>query len=89
MKRASDLSINKSSSVRAVFECDESVVRVQFYSGADKAGPVFSFSRAEAVEVGNDVAKTGLFKDFPISGVLLSDIKNFGIRLAQYGKNGC
>jgi hypothetical protein len=86
---SSDLSINSSGSVRAAFECDEAVVKVQFYSDTEKIGPLFSFTRAEAIKVGKDVAITGLLKGFPVSGILISDIKNFGLRLGQYGENGC
>ena len=85
----SDLSITESGSVRAHFQCDGNCVSVDFYCGDKLVGTHDVYTRAQAVEVGTHVAESGIYKNFPVPGVLLEDIKSFGNRLRQYGENGC
>ncbi len=85
----SDFSITESGSVRAHFQCDGELVSVDFYDGEKRVGTHDLYTRSEAVDVGGRVAKSGIYENFPVPGVLLEDIKSFGNRLRQYGENGC
>jgi hypothetical protein len=84
----SDFSITNNGSVSAVFNCDGQSVSIVFYANGNQVGCPVVFARSEAVEVGKRVADTGIYEDFPVSGVLLADLKNFGVRLRQYGETG-
>lgn len=85
--RSSDLEMT--SWMHAVFVCDGSVVEVTFVMNGEQAGERFSFTRAEAVDLGQRIMETGTWHEFPISGVPLEALANFGQRLRDYGQNGC
>ena len=85
----SDLSITENGSVRAHFQCDGCVVSVDFYYDEEAVGTHDVYTLAEAVEVGRRVAESGIYENFPVSGISLEDLKGFGTRLRQYGENGC
>lgn len=88
MNTGSDLTLGEGSSVRAVFQCDGHFVTFQFYLGENEVGEPQRLSRADAVQIGKQVAKTGIYEHFPISGVSVNDVMGFGLRLKQYGEDG-
>ena len=84
----SDVTLNENGSVRAVFSCNDQFVTFQFFLGAEKAGDPQRLSRAEAAKIGKEVAETGIYHHFPISGVSLNDVRTFGLYLRRYGEEG-
>lgn len=88
-RTSSQFFITENGSVAAVFTCDGQIVSFYFLVGQEQVGRRIELSRTQAVQVGKRVAETGMYEDFPVSGICLSDIKSFGIRLWQYGENGC
>lgn len=76
-------------SIDAVFGCDGAVVNVYFNISGEQAGRTFAFSRSEAAVLGKQIAATGEWTDFPISGVPVESLRAFGDRLHQYGVSGC
>jgi hypothetical protein len=81
----SDLSLTGDSKVHVVFYCDKVNVTAVFYVGEDRAGKPRIIGTADAVKFGQQVADTGILRDCPVE-VSISDIKNFGIRLKEYGQ---
>jgi hypothetical protein len=85
----SDFSITASGSVSARFQCNGSFVSIDFYADGRQVGRHIALTRNEAIEQGKRVEETGIYEHFPVSGVLLTDVKGFGTRLRLYGENGC
>jgi hypothetical protein len=85
--KGSDFKIT--SSLHAVFVCDCNVVVVTFVMDGTQAGDRFSFTRAQADDLGQRIMQTGTWDEFPFNGIPVEALKNFGQRLRDYGKNGC
>ena len=88
MNTGSDLSLGKESSVAVVFSCDGECVTFYFRVGEKKVGESRRVTRKEAVEIGKQVAETGIYDQIPISDLSLEYVKGFGWRLREYGENG-
>jgi len=73
-------------SVRASLHCDGVYVTASFYLALEKMVGPMVFTRAEAVELGEQVAKSGVYKRIPIR-VPTTAIKSFGRKLKEYGEN--
>jgi hypothetical protein len=80
----SDLSLADDSSLHAAFYCDKVNVMTVFYCGEDRIDRPMIFTAAEAVQVGQRVADTGVYEECPVQ-VSTSAIKFFGNRLKEYG----
>lgn len=80
---SSDLTI--STNTRAVFHCDGTLVHVQFVLNGEYIGKPLVLTRAEASEIGREIAATGVHERFPISGISTNDVRGFGIVLKRYG----
>jgi hypothetical protein len=89
MNSGSDFSITETGSLRAVFRCEGERVNVDFFAGEQQVGQRLVFTRIQAAEEGKRIAETGSWKSQPIPELATSDVKSFGIRLKQYGENGC
>jgi hypothetical protein len=77
-----------SNRVRAVFSCDGSHISVYFKYEDNRVGKTTTLTRAEAADLGERIAKTGEWEEFPLS-LGTSDFKSFGVRLRDYGIHGC
>jgi hypothetical protein len=86
MVKSSDFRI--SDAVRAVFRCDEESVTVQIICEDKAAGAPMTYTREEAVALGNRIIESGSWGEFPVSGVPVDALKGFGHRLRQYGLHG-
>jgi hypothetical protein len=83
----SDFSLTDTSSIRAVFDCDGDSVRFFFVVNSETTG-LYALSREEAAKTGAQVAETGFYDKFPVTGAPLSAVQRFGLRLKQYGESG-
>lgn len=84
----SSSSFNVCRNLEAVFNCDGPSVNVYFTYEGRRVGRNFTFSRSEAVDLGARIAKTGIWEEFPVSGIDLTDVMSFGERLRLYGVSG-
>ena len=82
-------SLELTRSIDAVFSCDGPIVRFYFSMNGEQAGQNFAYSRSDATALGKQIAATGEWEEFPINGVPVESLRNFGHRLQQYGLNGC
>jgi hypothetical protein len=80
----SDLSFTDDSSLHVAFYCDKVNVMTVFYRREDRIDRPRIFTAAEAVEVGQRIAETGVYEECPVQ-VSISAIKFFGKRLKEYG----
>jgi hypothetical protein len=85
--KGSDFEITNS--LHAIFGCDGNVVLVTFVLDGEQAGERFSFTRAQADDLGQRIMETGTWDEFQFDGIPIEALKNFGQRLRDYGKNGC
>lgn len=83
---SSDLEICRGA--RAVFHCDGDVVTVQYIVNDEPLGDAEVYTRAEAVNLGQQLARDGFHEQFPISSISTTDVQSFGVRLLEYGRNG-
>src|SRR6267378_2118506 len=74
--KGSDFEIT--SSLHAVFVCDGNVVVVTFVLDGTQAGDRFSFTRAQADDLGQRIVETGTWGEFPFNGIPIEALKNFG-----------
>jgi hypothetical protein len=72
----------------AVFHCDSDVVTVQYIVNGEPLGDARVYTRAEAVNLGQQLARNGFHEQFPISGISTTHVQSFGVRLLEYGRNG-
>jgi hypothetical protein len=68
--------------------CDGDVITVQYIVNDEPLGDVKVYTRAEAVSLGQQLARDGFHEQFPISGISTTDIQSFGVRLLEYGRKG-
>jgi hypothetical protein len=47
-----------------------------------------TYTQEEAVALGNRIIESGSWDEFPVSGVPVDAVKDFGHRLRQYGLHG-
>jgi hypothetical protein len=84
--KSSDFRI--SDAVRAVFRCDGESITVQIICADKAAGSPMTYTQEEAVALGNRIIESGSWDEFPVSGVPVDAVKDFGHRLRQYGLHG-
>jgi hypothetical protein len=84
---ASSFEISRSTD--AVFSCEGPLVTVYFKCEGELVGRTFTFSRGEAAKFGTNIKTTGIWDEFPVSGISIDAVKAFGGRLRDYGLNGC
>lgn len=77
-----------SDAVRAVFSCDGESITVQIICADKAAGSPMTYTYEEAVALGNRIIESGSWDDFPVSGIPVDALKDFGHRLRQYGLHG-
>jgi|NGEPerStandDraft_6_1074524.scaffolds.fasta_scaffold126685_1 hypothetical protein len=73
---------------RAVFHCDGDVLSIQYIVNDEPLGDARVYTRAEGVNLGQQLARDGFHEQFPISGVSTTDVQSFGVRLLEYGRSG-
>jgi hypothetical protein len=69
-------------------QCDGEVITIQYVVNDEPVGDVRVYTRTDAVHVGQELARDGYHKDFPVSGISTADVKVFGARLVEYGLKG-
>ena len=84
----SSLDLTDDASAHVSFHCDGKTVSFQFFYFNEKVGDRINISRADAFTLGENAEKTGTSDLFPISGLSVDAVKNFGRRLWLYGKDG-
>jgi hypothetical protein len=76
------------SSLHSAFVCDGSEVQVTFVSEGEQVGERLNFTRSEAADLGQKIFENGSWDEFPVSGISVGALRNFGQRLRDYGLNG-
>jgi len=84
--KSSDFRI--SDTVRAAFRCDGESVTVQIICANKAAGSPMTYTCEEAVALGNRIIESGSWDEFPVSGIPVDGLKNFGHALRKYGLDG-
>ena len=77
-----------SNDVRAVFRCDGASITVQIMRADKAVGSLMKYTLEEAVALGNRIIESGSWDQFPVSGVPVDCLKDFGHRFRQYGLDG-
>lgn len=85
--KGSDFTVTDS--LHAAFVCDGNVVQVTFIGEGQQVGERFEFTRSKAADLGNRIIENGSWDEFPVSGISVQALRNFGQRLRDYGLNGC
>jgi hypothetical protein len=69
--------------------CERGIVQFYFLVHEKQVGKNFLYTLEEAAVLGEQIFKTGTWKEFPVSGISTSDLRGFGQRLRDYGVKGC